>query len=157
MATLPDGYTIHSATGLDTISTRVFHDIARLRQEVFVVEQECPYLDVDGRDAEPGTIQYWVAAPDESIAATLRVLEGTGESDDEPGLKAIGRVATSMRHRGKSLASALMETAVVDHGHGPLWLAAQSYLTEWYAGFGFAACGAEFIEDGIPHTPMRRG
>lgn len=154
MATLPDGYTLHSATGLDEIPIRVFHDIARLRQEVFVVEQECPYLDLDGRDLEPGTIQYWILGDDGAVAATIRVLD---ESAAEPGLKAIGRVATAAPHRGKSLASALMEAAIADHGRGPLWLAAQSYLTGWYAGFGFEACGSEFLEDGIPHTPMRRG
>lgn len=159
MAFLAPGYTLHKAHGLDTIPTRVFHDIARLRQEVFVVEQDCVYLDLDGRDTETSTLQYWVAADPtadgvSTVAATIRVLD---ESAEEPGLHAIGRVVTSVNHRGRSLAAALIEAAVEDFGDGPLVLHAQSHLTDWYGRFGFRASGPEYLEDGIPHTPMRRG
>lgn len=154
MTSLPAGYTLHSAHGLEAIPIRVFHDIGRLRQEIFVVEQNCPYLDLDGRDAEPETIQYWVVDDVGNVAATLRVLD---EGAREPGLHAIGRVATAMAHRGKALAASLMAAAVVDHGHGPLVLEAQSHLTGWYSRFGFEISGEEYLEDDIPHTPMRRG
>ena len=128
MPILPPNYTLHSARGLDALSPRTLHDIARLRQEVFVVEQDCAYLDLDGRDAEPATEQFWVAVPRDqhataadaaapaltsdttsTIAATLRVLDEGGR---EPGLRAIGRVVTSPERRGKALAAAL-----IDGGH----------------------------------------
>lgn len=173
MHSLPPNYTLHSARGLDGLTPRTLHDIARLRQEVFVVEQDCAYLDLDGRDAEPSTEQFWVAAPAapadpagstastattastaSTVAATLRVLDEGGR---EPGLHAIGRVVTGVEHRGKALAAALMSAAVEAHGAGPLVLEAQSHLTGWYTRFGFAVSGPEYLEDGIPHTPMRRG
>ena len=167
MPTLPPEYTVHAARGLDQLPVRTFHDIAKLRQEVFVVEQDCVYLDLDGRDLEPTTEQFWVAfSPGDGsaqgsdsrrgsdVAATLRVLD---ESGKEPGLRAIGRVVTSPEHRGKSLAAALVEAVISAHGDEPLYLEAQSHLTGWYARFGFEVAGDEFIEDGIPHTPMRRG
>ncbi|GAA1321615.1 GNAT family N-acetyltransferase [Leucobacter albus] len=174
MPNLPENYTLHSALGLDSLNARTFHEIAKLRQEVFVLEQDCVYLDLDGRDTESTTEQFWVAAPlpaqaappqaGESggaapsssqpvVAATLRVLD---ESAREPGLHAIGRVVTSANHRGKALAAALMEAAVARYGSGPLVLEAQSHLTGWYERFGFVVDGDEFVEDGIPHTPMRR-
>ncbi len=153
MTPLAPGYTLHSAQGLDALPIRTFHDICKLRQEVFVVEQDCVYLDLDGRDAAPSTTQYWIAAPDGAVAATLRVLD---EGDREPSLLAIGRVATAQAHRGKSLAGALIESVVAEYGHCPLILEAQSHLTGWYGRFGFVPCGSEYLEDGIPHTPMRR-
>lgn len=170
MPTLSPEYTVHWARGLDELPVRTFHDIAKLRQEVFVVEQDCVYLDLDGRDLEPTTEQFWVAYdpvveadhPTESaaerreptVAATLRVLD---EGRREPGLRAIGRVVTSPQHRGKALAAALMEAVLATHGAEPLVLEAQSHLTGWYGRFGFEVAGDEYLEDGIPHTPMRRG
>ena len=161
MRSLPLHYALHSGRGIDALSPRTFHDIARLRQEVFVVEQDCAYLDLDGRDAGPATTQFWIERHDEeslpsapTVAATLRVLD---EGAREPGLHAIGRVATAAAHRGNSLAAALMEAVVAAYGDGPLVLEAQSHLTGWYERFGFTVAGAEYLEDGIPHTPMRRG
>ena len=161
MPSLPPGYTLHRARDVDTIPVRTFHDIARLRQEVFVVEQDCAYLDLDGRDLEPGTEQVWITyAPDAetnspaAVAATLRVLD---EAERAPGMRAIGRVVTHRDHRGKALARALMEAVVGDATGGPLVLEAQSHLTGWYEAFGFVVDGDEYLEDGIPHTPMRRG
>ncbi|UTX53130.1 GNAT family N-acetyltransferase [Leucobacter aridicollis] len=169
MPTLAPEYTVHWVRGLDALPVRTFHNIARLRQEVFVVEQDCVYLDLDGRDMEPATEQFWVSwdatlstapgsavAADSSapvVAATLRVLD---EGEREPGLRAIGRVVTSPDHRGKALAAALMEAVLAAHGDEPLVLEAQSHLTGWYGKFGFEIAGDEYLEDGIPHTPMRR-
>ncbi|MGO3147127.1 MAG: GNAT family N-acetyltransferase [Leucobacter sp.] len=153
MAPIPNGYSLHSARGLEVMPALLLHDIGKLRQEVFVIEQQCIYLDFDGRDAEPGTMQYWIRAHGGEIAATLRVLN---EGASEPGLLAIGRVATNRVHRGNGLAAALIEAVVLGHGENPLVLEAQSHLTGWYGRFGFVACGSEYLEDGIPHTPMRR-
>ncbi len=127
------------------LSTTELYDILRLRSEVFVVEQECAYLDPDGLDVEPGTRHVWIGTP---VAAYLRVLE-----DDEA--RRIGRVVTRPTARSAGLAAQLMEH-VLDRGDGPWVLDAQSHLTAWYERFGFAVAGGEYLEDGIAHTPMRR-
>lgn len=129
------------------LTTRQLHDLLRLRVEVFVVEQECPYQELDGRDLEPGTTHLWVDI-DGAIAATLRVLTDTG-------CHRIGRVATAVGHRGAGHAAALM-TRALKLQDGPFELDAQTYLKDWYERFGFVQSGDEFVEDGIPHVPMRR-
>lgn len=127
------------------------HDILRLRVDVFVVEQACPYPEIDGRDVEPATEHVWVGTVERTVAAYLRVL---AEPD---GTSRVGRVVTHRSARGRGLAALLLRDAVARHGHEPLVLDAQSHLAGWYARFGFSPAGPEFIEDGIPHVPMRRG
>ena len=119
-----------------------------LRSEVFVVEQDCPYLDLDGRDLEPSARHLWVEQHGEPVA-TLRLL------DDGDALR-IGRVATAAPARGRGLAARLVRAAVTHAGDRPVVLDAQSHLVDWYAAFGFVPSGRGFVEDGIPHTPMRR-
>ncbi len=124
------------------------YDILRLRSDVFVVEQECAYPDLDGRDTEPGTRHLWFSR-DREVRAYLRIL-------DDHGVERIGRVVTAKSARGSGLAGRLMEHALEIIGHRPSVLDAQSYLTGFYAKFGFEATGPEYVEDGIPHVPMSR-
>ena len=128
------------------------YDAARLRQDVFVVEQECPYLDLDGRDQDPGTGHVLMNDAGGALLGYARVL------DDTTAWR-IGRVVLARSARGRGLADGLIGAAL---GHcrreDPLRdvvLDAQTPLVDWYAGFGFAVDGAGFLEDGIPHTPMR--
>ncbi|WP_375484701.1 GNAT family N-acetyltransferase [uncultured Jatrophihabitans sp.] len=123
--------------------------ILALRTDVFVVEQDCVYADLDGRDLEPGARQLWLER-DGAVLATLRLL------DDPDGTARIGRVATAKRARGQGLAARLMQRALELAGERAVLLDAQSYLEQWYARFGFVRDGEEFVEDGIPHVPMRR-
>jgi ElaA protein len=139
---------VHDAL-LDEISPRTLHDLLRLRIDVFVVEQHCPYPELDGRDAEPDARQLWIADGD-TVLATLRLLR------DADGSARIGRVATAAAARGRGLAAVLMARALELAGDGEVVLEAQSYLRDWYARFGFVPSGAEYLEDGIAHTPMRR-
>jgi ElaA protein len=140
-------------TALDATTA---YAVWRLRQDVFVVEQECPYPDLDGRDDEPGTRHVLLrddALPDrESVLGYARVL------DDDPVWR-IGRVLLAKPARGKGLADHLMTTAlhVVDQldAARDVVLDAQAPLAAWYAGFGFEVVGEEYLEDGIPHLPMR--
>lgn len=126
----------------------MLYGILRLRSEVFVVEQTCVYLDPDGRDLEPGARQVWVEDDDGSIVGCARVLpEIEGSS--------IGRVVTDPAQRRAGLGATLMEHAL-GLAARPTRINAQSHLAAWYAGFGFVVDGFEFIEDGIPHTPMVR-
>ncbi|MGY1836129.1 GNAT family N-acetyltransferase [Blastococcus sp. SYSU DS0510] len=122
--------------------------LCRLRVDVFVVEQECPYPELDGRDVEPATEHLWFEEAGE-VLATVRVL-------DDGATRAIGRVATAERARGRGLAGRLIEEALATYGGGPLTLGAQAHLEHWYARFGFRTSGPGYVEDGIPHVPMRR-
>ncbi|ROS52778.1 GNAT family N-acetyltransferase [Frigoribacterium sp. PhB24] len=125
----------------------VLYEILRLRVDVFVVEQDCPYPELDGRDLEPTTRLLWFADDDGRVAATLRVLH---DGDD----RRIGRVATAAVARGHGLAGDLMRAAVAGCEGRLTRLDAQAHLTDWYARFGFEVDGEEFLEDGIPHRPM---
>ncbi len=122
--------------------------MCRLRQQVFVVEQECPYPDLDGRDDEPGT-RHVLLRDDERLIGYARVL------DDDRAVWRIGRVALAKDARGRGLAEPLMETALQVSAGRDVVLDAQSPLASWYASFGFEVTGAEYVEDGIAHLPMR--
>ena len=124
------------------------YGLCRLRVDVFVVEQECPYPELDGRDSEPATVHLWFEE-DGAVLATIRVL-------DDGATKAIGRVATAPAFRGAGLAARLIEQGIADHGAVPLTLGAQAHLEDWYGRFGFHRSGPGYVEDGIPHVPMRR-
>lgn len=124
------------------------HDLIRLRLDVFVVEQNCPYHELDGRDLESGTEHWWIAV-DGHVASTIRILT---EAD---GATRIGRVVTDPRHRGRGLAATLISSAV-EHRRGTIRIDAQAHLQAWYESLGFEVCGPRFVEDGIDHLPMRR-
>jgi len=124
------------------------HEILRLRQDVFVVEQAAAYPDIDGRDLEPGTIQFW--AGEGSVDATLRLLR------EPDGTERIGRVATAAAARGKGLGAELMEAAIAATRSPVVSIDAQEHLEQWYGRFGFVRSGDRFHEDGIPHIPMTR-
>jgi ElaA protein len=134
---------------LREIEASVLYRILALRTDVFVVEQHCAYAELDGRDLEPATRLVW-AQRDGEVAATLRVL---AEPD---GSARIGRVATALAHRGRGIAGQLMRHAIVANSEREIVLHAQAQLESWYARFGFARNGPQFLEDDIPHIPMRR-
>ena len=128
------------------LSASALYGILKLRAEVFVVEQDCPYLDPDGRDLEPSTRHLWVEDDGGAVVAALRVLqEAEGSS--------IGRVVTAASRRSQGLAAGLVRDGLADAPR-PVRINAQSHLVEWYGRFGFTVAGGEFLEDGIPHTPM---
>jgi ElaA protein len=129
----------------DELSPWTLYDILRLRIDVFAVEQWCVYQDLDGRDREPATRHGWVEE-DGAVVSYLRVL-------DDPGNEVIGRVVTAPAARGRGLGRLLM-AAALEHCARPVRIEAQSYLLGWYGSFGFEPCGREYVEDGIPHTPM---
>ena len=137
---------MHRVAGPDLTAAELYA-ILRLRAEVFVIEQACAYLDPDGRDLEPGTTHLWL--PDgPACAAYVRV-----RTEPEGGHR-IGRVVTAAAHRGRHLTGRLLDEAL-SHLAGPVVLDAQSHLVAVYERHGFVPSGPEFVEDGIPHTPMR--
>ena len=138
--------TLHSSSVAE-VDPVVLYEILRLRVDVFVVEQECPYPELDGRDLEPTARLLWFTDDDARVLATLRVLH---DGDD----RRIGRVATAAAARGRGLAADLMRAAVDGCEGRLIRLDAQAHLSGWYARFGFVVDGDEFLEDGIPHLPM---
>ena len=133
---------------VDELAPRTAYELWRLRQDVFVVEQDCPYPDLDGRDLEDGT-QHVVLLEDGSVIGCLRVL-------DDGDRARIGRVALAAGVRGRGLAGLLMDEAMVLCGDREVRLDAQAGLTAFYAPYGFEITGPEFDEDGIMHVPMAR-
>ncbi|MEH1164512.1 GNAT family N-acetyltransferase [Micromonospora sp. CPCC 205539] len=131
------------------LTARTFHDLLKLRIDVFVVEQECPYPELDGRDVEPGTRHLWLTDGDAPLAY-LRILA------DPDGAARIGRVVVAPSARGGGHAGRLMTAALEVVGSRASVLEAQSHLVPFYARHGFTVSGPEYVEDGIPHTPMRR-
>lgn len=124
------------------------------RQQVFVVEQTCPYLDADGADA--GALHLWASDDTTSVLAYLRVFA--------PGVKGVearlGRVLTTTPARGRGLGRTLVrrgiDVVLERFGACPIRIGAQKHLDRFYAEFGFVAEGPDYLEDGIPHVDMVR-
>lgn len=135
----------HSFAELSTVE---LYELLRLRSAVFVVGQECPYPDMDGRDMEPTTRHVWLPDAERQVASYLRILDDRSE-------RRIGRVASDPAARSRGLAAQLVEHALATTP-GPWVLEAQAHLADWYARFGFLVIGPEYLEDGIAHVPMRR-
>jgi ElaA protein len=139
---------------LDTVT---LYAILRLRSDVFVVEQECAYSDVDGRDAEPGTRHLWLAASDVAATTATKLVAYLRILDDPDGAARIGRVCVARDARRAGHAATLMAAALDLIGDGrDAVLDAQTYATRLYADAGFVRDGEEFLDDGIMHVPMRR-
>jgi ElaA protein len=138
---------LHVASFRD-LDTTTLYALLQLRTDVFVVEQECAYPELDGRDTEPGTRHLWLAR-DHEVIAYLRILA-------DPQAERIGRVAVAKHERGAGHAGRLVAEALEVIGNRPAVLDAQSHLEGFYAAFGFTATGPEYLDDGIPHVPMRR-
>jgi ElaA protein len=142
----------HCARWAD-IDPITLHDLIKLRIDVFVVEQACPYPELDGRDIEPATEHRWTADV-KGPTSYLRVLTEPGSD----GAARVGRVCTRPDARSGGLSGVLLSAVLTDTDTAgrPVVLEAQSHLAGWYERFGFTATGPEYLDDGIPHTPMRR-
>jgi ElaA protein len=147
----PVSAVLHREWAVDLTPERLYA-LLRLRVEVFVIEQECPYPELDGRDLEPATRHFWIASDTDADLplACLRLLE------EQDGSFRIGRVCTAKEARGRGLSRRLMEAALVDVGGSESVLDAQVQVAGLYAAFGYRQVGDEFVEDGIPHITMRR-
>lgn len=138
---------LHTA-GPSDLDVPTLYALLKLRTDVFVVEQACPYPELDGRDLEPATEHRWFADDDGPTAYARLLAEPGGDTR-------LGRVVTRPDARGAGLARALVEGVLADHD-GPVLADAQAHLAGWYEALGFQVTGAEYLEDDIPHVPMRR-
>lgn len=127
--------------------------VLKARIDVFVIEQNCPYPDLDNYDQK--AVHIW-AEEDGQILAYCRVFD-KGIKYEET---SIGRVLTTELARGKSLGKQLIQYAVEtieNRFHTPeIRISAQDYLLRFYSGFGFEDTGNKYLEDDIPHTEMIR-
>lgn len=135
--------------GFDDLPPATAYRIWQLRMSVFVVEQACAYQELDGRDLEPTTRHLWVEEGAGAVTAYLRLFP------EPSGDLRIGRVCVAPSDRGKGLGRRLMRAAHEQAGNRDIVLDAQSHLARWYAGLGYVVTGPTFVEDGIPHMPMR--
>lgn len=136
----------------DDLTNQELYEILKARCEVFIIEQNCPYLDIDGKDIYSDHI--FIKRDDGGIAACLRVFV----KEDEPNTAQIGRVITTVRNAGlgrKILHAGVLHALNVFHAD-EIYLEAQTYATGYYAKEGFEITSEEFLEDGIPHVQMRR-
>ncbi|HSN34053.1 MAG TPA: GNAT family N-acetyltransferase [Ideonella sp.] len=127
--------------------------LMRLRQQVFVVEQQCAYVDADGVDPMCWHLLGWSSG--EQLQASLRIVP--------PGIKyaadaSIGRVVTAPEVRGSGLGHELVAKGMLRcrqlHPGAHIRISAQAQLRRFYERFGFAAIGDEYLEDGIAHVEM---
>lgn len=136
------------------LSVIELYQILHWRQQVFVVEQRCAYLDADGLD--PECLHLSLCNPQGELLAYARLLP-PGLNDAEP---AIGRVLVVPPYRRRQLARGLMLRALDEIARRfasiPVRVSAQLYLLDFYQGLGFVAVGAPYDEDGITHIPMLR-
>jgi ElaA protein len=128
-------------------------NIYAARQQVFLIEQQCIYLDADGCDERSFHLAAW--APDERLPRAYARAVEPGVKYAEP---SIGRVITTGAARGTGLGRELVRRAIVyTHEVFPgkgIRISAQSRLEAFYGEFGFQIVGAPYMEDGIPHTEM---
>ena len=134
----------------DELTTNELYEILKLRAEVFVVEQDCPYQDLDDKDKWA----YHLFLEDDdgsTVIAVLRILPENIAYED----MAIGRVIVKKSHRGQGLSKVMMQKAISfiidDLGKKRIKLSGQAYLREFYEDLGFKRVSDIYLEDGIDH------
>jgi len=136
----------------DELTLNELYNILKLRSEVFVVEQNCIYQDLD--DIDKTSYHFFIKDKNEEIKTYLRVFEKDGETAQ------IGRVLTKKTERKKGLGFKLMEKGIEfiknEMKKKKIYLEGQVYCHEFYLKLGFKIISDEFLEDGIPHYKMMR-
>ena len=132
------------------LSRKEINDIFSLRSEVFVIEQECIYQDVDGKDEKADHVMLFV---NNELVGYTRVFNENIYFKEA----SFGRAVVKKSHRGEGYGHLLVKKSL-DHlktnKQSPIKISAQSHLKEFYSSHGFVAKGEEYMEDGIPHTAM---
>ena len=146
---------IWKLSSFEELSTEELYEILKLRQQVFVVEQQCVYLDCDGEDKNAYHLAGWVDNRGQTQPiAYLRILQPQNEQK----LPAIGRVLTHPNFRGKGVGREIMTRSLLHikelYPLLPVSISAQQYLICFYESFGFRVSSGTYEEDGIPHIAM---
>ena len=135
----------------DALSLQELYKVLQLRSEVFVVEQDCVYQDIDGKDQKA---LHVLGFEQEELVAYTRIFP-PGYYFEEA---AIGRVVVQEKHRNKSYGHDILKAsikAIEEHYNtSRIKLSAQTYLIKFYRSHGFQEVGEGYLEDGIPHIAM---
>ncbi len=138
----------------DALKLDELYQILQLRNAVFVLEQNCPYLDLDGLDQ--GALHLFKKSDSGEVIAYARLLT-PAQNDNR--YSSIGRVVVAENARHEKLGGDLMQAAIKSiierFPESPLIISAQSYLTQFYLNLGFVSTGKYYLEDQIPHQEMR--
>ena len=129
------------------LSTREVENIFSLRSEVFVVEQDCVYQDIDGKDQKA---KHVLGKKENDIVAYARIFK-PGDYFKEA---SFGRAVVKKTERGKGVGDELVKNCLEIITEEEIKISAQSYLKGFYSSHGFLAEGDEYLEDGIPHLAM---
>jgi ElaA protein len=144
--------TIHT-TSFRHLDIETLYDILQLRSEVFVVEQDCVYQDLDGIDKK--AMHSWIAEDGKMVAYARFFMK-----NERRKIVQIGRVVVAKDKRRERYASFLMRSVMENAGRyfgaKHLYLESQTYAIPFYERLGFKICSEEFLEDGIPHVKMER-
>lgn len=136
-----------------TLSADELYQILRLRSEVFIVEQNCVYQDIDGKDYKA---LHLIGTCDGKIVAYARLFKSRDYFDNA----SIGRVVIDANYRDKKWGHDMMREAVSGikghFGESQITISAQLYLKKFYESHGFVAIGETYLEDDIPHIEMLR-
>ncbi|WP_422089828.1 GNAT family N-acetyltransferase [Tenacibaculum ovolyticum] len=133
------------------LTTSELYEILQLRSEVFVVEQDCVYQDIDRKDQKA---LHVIGIKEDKIIAYTRLFN-SGQYFDTP---SIGRVVVKDTERkygyGHDLIKASIQAIVDNYSENKITISAQTYLQKFYESHGFVKVGEEYLEDGIPHIKM---
>ena len=142
--------------GFSKLSVDQLYAVLALRNEIFIVEQDCPYLDIDGKDKHPETRHLLCLDAQDNLLAYTRLLAPSVSFDEA----SIGRVLVKESARGSGLAHQLMQRSINEVQI--LWpdsnikIGAQCYLIKFYQQHGFKTVSEMYLEDGLEHVDMRR-
>lgn len=135
----------------EALTTNELYAILRLRSEVFVVEQDCVYQDLDDKDKKALHVIGWY---DNTIVAYTRVFDVKLYFNEA----SIGRVVVDQKHRSKGFGTDIMNASIdaikKHYNQAQIKISAQTYLIKFYNNLGFKEQGKPYLEDGIPHTAM---
>ena len=138
----------------DNLTSHELYSVLQLRNEVFVVEQNCVFQDADNKDQDSHHLMGW---DDETLVAYSRIVPSGIAYDSFP---SIGRVVTSPKTRRTGIGKILMQQSIEElqklFGQSSIKLGAQLYLKNFYESFGFVQSSEVYTEDGIPHIEMIR-
>ena len=142
-----------SIKAFEELQTEELYDILQLRSAVFVVEQDCVYQDLDGKDKKA---LHVIGKKENKVVAYTRIF-GPGDYFNEA---SIGRVVVEQKERkygyGKQIMEASIKAIQDEYNVDIIKLSAQTYLKNFYTDLGFVSVGEPYLEDGIPHVAMVR-
>ncbi len=136
--------------GIDEMSPSELYEILKLRQDIFIVEQNCVYDDIDGLD---GASQHLILKIDNKLVAYSRIVPAKVKFDEI----SIGRIVVREEFRGEGYGEKIVLESIkriAENGHKDIRIEAQAHLLHFYENLGFNSAGETYILDGIPHLQM---